>query len=225
MVVGGVEKRLRGGPSFARPSRGLALRTCDAERAAVAARIVAEEAEVVLREIEPSGGKQPARAQQVAVDVAADDALGEPVGGDVRRGSDRALGSWPRRRRANSRTPRRIAEARARPSNCRSRPKLRKPSGAPSGFSSARARLAVVRHERSGRLLVMRIGVAQQDSPERNAMPGIALGGPAVAEDDRVVPVPSLWSPNGIGCDRPSAKPKCSRPMPFLSSWRSSASW
>ena len=122
----------------------------------------------------------------MAVDGAADDAFGQPVGGDVRRG--RIVG-------ANSggvvleRFPEpgdilpelahhHVAAVETEVEEALGRAVLRQIRG---------ARQQIVRHHRAGRLLGMGIGVAQQDLAERHAMPGIARRGLAVAEDDRVV--------------------------------------
>ena len=174
VVVGGVEKRLRGSLVLRKAVARIASAHVRTQRAAAAARIVTEEPEVVLRPLVLVCRQQPAGTQQVAVDVAAHDALGEPLRGDVRRGgvvrSDlgRAIvDRIPERRDVLPKLAHdQITTVETEVEEALGRAFRLQPLRAPPT-------LHVVLHERPGRLLVMRIGVTQQDVPEGNSVPGV----------------------------------------------------
>ena len=152
----------------------------------------------------------------MAVDVAADDPLGEPVGGDVAAVSGSPSRSFSAPSSSDfqnagdvllqlahhhvAAVEAEIAEAcgRALGGEVRRRPGRLPDRPGRSGRAPSRdARWWPIRN------------VA-----ERHAVPRVALDRlPSLADAPRL-------SSNGTGCDRPSAKPKCSRPMPLSSSRR-----
>ena len=152
----------------------------------MAVRIGLDETEGVLRKVVLVRWEKPARAQQMAVDIAANDPFGQPVGRHMRRG--RIVG-------ANSggvvgqRLPEpadvlaklahhHVAAVETKVEGALRRPLLRQVRGAGQ---------QIVRHQRTGRVFGMGIEMAQQDLAQRHAMPRIARSGLAVAEDDRIV--------------------------------------
>ena len=117
-------------------------------------------------------GSSPLRAQQVAVDVAADDPLGEPVGGDVRRGSGSCARIFAASSSSEFQNARDILPKLAHDHVAAVETEVEEALRARLLASARRcAPTRSSRHDRSGRLLVMGVGMSEQDLAERDAVP------------------------------------------------------